>query len=120
MGRMAAAAVRFISDHSGEAFGVDQVMRQVTISRRRLEIRFRNALGLSPYQYLCRARVQAAKRLLERPDHINLQKIAMSCGFSGIEQLHDVFHRVTGTMPVGYHRQWQLHRSSESIVFLSG
>jgi LacI family transcriptional regulator len=105
-----AATVRFISDHLHEAFGVDRVIRQVTISRRRLELRFRNALGLSPYQYLCRARVQAAKRLLERPEHTKLQKIAMSCGFSGIEHLHDVFHRVTGTTPVEYHRQWKLHR----------
>ena len=107
-----AAAVRFISDHLNESFGVDRVMRQVTISRRQLELRFRSALGLSPYDYLCRVRVQAAKRLLERPEHTKLQKIAMSCGFSGIEHLHDVFYRITGTMPVEYHRQWKLQLSA--------
>ena len=105
-----AAAIRCMSDHLAEAYGVDKVMRHVTVSRRQLELRFRRALGCSPHQYLCRLRVQAAKRLLERPEHIKLQKIAMSCGFSGIEHLHDAFHRAIGTTPVEYHRQWQLRR----------
>ena len=105
-----AAAVRFMGDHMGEAFGVDHLLRHVGISRRPLEIRFRQCLGQSPHEYLCRLRVGSAKTLLERPEYIKLRTIAKSCGFSGVEHLRDAFRRTTGMTPLEYHRQWQLHR----------
>jgi LacI family transcriptional regulator len=105
-----AAAVRFMRDHMSEACNVARVSKHVSVSRRQLELRFRRALGRSPHDFLCRLRVEAARRLLERPENAKFQTIAVSCGFSGVEHLCQAFHRMTGMTPLEYHRQCQLHR----------
>ena len=106
-----AAAVRFMRDHLDEALGVDQVSRHITISRRQLELRFRRALGRSPHDYLCRLRVESAKRLLELPEHAKLQGIVAACGFSNVLHLRRAFQRLAGMTPLEYHRQCQLYRT---------
>jgi LacI family transcriptional regulator len=105
-----AAAVRFMRDHLDKAVGVDQVSHHVAISRRQLEIRFRRHLGRSPHDYLCRLRVEAARRLLERPELTKLQKIAAASGFSSVQHLRQAFQRLVGVTPLEYHRQCQSRR----------
>jgi LacI family transcriptional regulator len=106
-----AAAIRFMCDHLGEAFGVDRVLQCVAISRRQLELRFRRLLGCSPYDYLCRLRVESAKRFLGRPEYVKLRKIAGACGFSSDKHLRQVFQRLTGMTPLEYHRQCHVQRT---------
>jgi LacI family transcriptional regulator len=105
-----AAAAHYMREHLDEAIGVDEVARHVAISRRQLEIRFRSHLGRSPHDYLCRLRVELARTLLQRPEQNKLQKVAAACGFSSVQHLRQTFQRLTGTTPLEYHRQCQLHR----------
>lgn len=98
------AAVHFMHDHLGEAFGIDQVMQQVSVSRRWLEMQFHRLLECSPYEYLCRLRVERAKQLLTDPDFAKMQKIATACGFPTAQQMRLVFVRVTGMTPQEYRR----------------
>jgi LacI family transcriptional regulator len=105
-----AAAVHFIHDHRGEAFGVDRVAAATTVSRRLLEIRFRRVVGSTMYDYICRERIEMAKNLLTRPDRVKLHKVAALCGFSGLEQMRMVFKRMTGLTPLQY-RQAELAKA---------
>jgi LacI family transcriptional regulator len=107
---LVASAILFMRDHLKEAFGVDRLSRQLSISRRQLELRFRRALGRSPHDYLCRLRVETARGLLERPEYHKFQTIAAACGFSGVEHLCQAFHRLTGMTPLEYRRQRQSQR----------
>lgn len=99
-----AAAVHFIRDHLGEPFGIDRVVRHVSVSRRQLEMRFRRVLGCSPHEYLCRLRVERAKALLSGPDRVKMHSVAAACGFSSAERLRLVFRRLTGQTPGEYRR----------------
>jgi len=99
-----AAAVRFIREHVGESFGVEQVAAQLPVSRRYLENRFRRHLGCTPHQYICQVRVERAKQLLADPERIKLKQIATVCGFNDPLRLRLVFQRVTGTTPGEYRR----------------
>jgi LacI family transcriptional regulator len=99
------AAVRFMRDHVGEAFGIERVMQHVSVSRRRLHEQFQRLLGRTPYGYLCQLRVERAKRLLAAPERIKMQKTANACGFSSSARMRLVFQRVTGTTPLAYHRR---------------
>lgn len=100
-----AAAVHFIHDHPGVPFGVDRVVEATTISRRLLEVRFREALSSSIYDYLCRQRLQRASQLLAAPERVKLHKVAAMCGFSNAEQMRLVFKRLTGLTPLEYRLQ---------------
>ena len=62
---------------------------------------FKQATGLSPHQYLMRERIEAAKRLLVKPQ-ASQEKIATELGFSDQSHLVTVFRRFTGFTPKQY------------------
>jgi LacI family transcriptional regulator len=99
------AAVHYMQDHLGEVFGIERVMKQVAVSRRRLHDQFQRLLNYTPYEYLCRLRVQRAKLLLAAPGHVKLRTVAVACGFSSPARFRLVFQRLTGVTPAQYHRQ---------------
>jgi len=98
-------AVRFIRDHLGRPFTVEDLLGEVPVSRRWLEYRFRERFGRSPYEYICEARVERAKQLLLGAERLSAEEIARACGFSGARNLRLVFERLTGTTPAQYRRR---------------
>lgn len=97
-----AAAVHFIHDHLSEPFGVGRVVRASSVSRRQLEIRFRDMLGCTPHGYLSRRRVERAKQLLAAPGRVKFHNVAKACGFPSVDRMRLVFRRITGTTPLEY------------------
>ncbi len=59
---------------------------------------FKQAVGLSPHQYLIQQRVERAKQLL-RQGEMSLGAVAIACGFSHQSHLHRHFKRLTGVTP---------------------
>jgi len=99
-----ATALHFIHDHLGAPFGIDQVVKATSISRRQLELRFRRLLGCTLHDYLSRKRIEQVKHLLLAPEKIKLHKIAMACGFPNAKRMRLVFKRITGVTPLEYRR----------------
>jgi AraC family transcriptional regulator len=62
---------------------------------------FRRATGLAPHQYLLRARIERAKRLLSLGD-LPISGIALDCGFCHQEHLTRAFRKFCGTTPAAY------------------
>jgi AraC family transcriptional regulator len=62
---------------------------------------FKQSSGLTPHQYLMRERIEAAKRLLNKP-HPDLEMIAAQLGFSDQSHFTTVFRRLTGVTPRQY------------------
>jgi len=111
-----AAAVRFIREHVGQCFGVDQVAAVLPVSRRYLEHRFRRHLGCTPHQYICGVRVERAKQLLRGAEKMRLKHIAAACGFNDPTRLRLVFRRVTGVTPQQYRRATPSEDASFAVV----
>jgi len=99
-----AAAVHFIHDHMALRYGIDEVVRASGISRRQLELRFRRALGCTPHEYVCRARVDRAKQLLDHGGRMKMRQVAALCGFPSAERFRLIFRRATGSTPMEYRR----------------
>jgi LacI family transcriptional regulator len=87
-----AAAMRFIRDKAREPIGVDNVVGQVGISRRALEIRFHRTLGRSIRAEIERVRLLWVKQLLMETN-LATAKIAEISGFNSLSYLSKVFHR---------------------------
>ena len=98
------AAVHFMRDHLGEAFGIERVTDEGGVSRRSLHEKFQRLLGCPPYEYLCRLRVEQAKQLLSSPQRVKMRTIALACGFSSAARMRLVFRRIAGITPIAYHR----------------
>jgi LacI family transcriptional regulator len=99
-----AAAARIIREHLGEPFGVEILDNRIAVSRRYLYYHFQRCLGCTPYQYINRARIERAKKLLADPGKLKLYRIAKECGFSDTRRLRLVFRRLTG-MRLGEYRR---------------
>jgi AraC family transcriptional regulator len=64
---------------------------------------FKQALGLSPHQYIIQQRVERAKQLL-RHKELSLSEIAFQCGFSSQSHLGEWFRKTVGITPKAYRK----------------
>ena len=98
------AIVEYVRDHISEPFGVERLPHVVPVSRRWLEIRFRQCMGCTPLQYIHRARVERAKELLLSITPYSMSQVAEAAGFTDPSRLRKAFRRVTGTTPSRFRR----------------
>lgn len=93
-----AEACRLIREHFQRPLGVEELLREVPISRRSLERRFRLALGRTPAQEIVRVRVEHARRLLETTS-LSVPEVARRSGFGSGEWMSVVFRKRLGLSP---------------------
>lgn len=91
-------ALRFMRANFVRLKGVDDVLAVVPLSRRPFEIRFRNVVGRSPYEELCRLRLDFARSLL-LGSSLSLTEIGSRCGFESIKEFSYFFCRHAGLSP---------------------
>jgi LacI family transcriptional regulator len=87
----------------GAALTATALARQVGLSRRALEVRFRRALGHGPATEMRRRRLWQVQRLLTGTD-LTLDEIASRTGFCGAQHLATQFKRAMACTP-GTYRQ---------------
>ena len=102
-----AAAMRMIREHIRERIGVRDILREVPISRRRLEQRFVKLLGRTPKGEILRLHLREAMNLLAGTD-LPIPMVAAQSGFSGPESFATTFRRQTGISPTRYRRKCRL------------
>jgi len=96
-----AMAVRFVADHAAEPITVEDILEELSVSRRSLERRFRKVLGRSPSAEIRRVHVERAKTLLKQTD-LPMPKVSGASGFIDAARLSKAFRRELGTTPTEY------------------
>jgi len=91
-------ALRYIREHAREGINVQDVLRQVPMSRRALELAFKKCLNRTMHGEITRLRIEAVKTLLRQTD-LPLPDIAAATGFNFASQLSNTFKRQTGHSP---------------------
>jgi AraC-like DNA-binding protein len=90
--------VEHIFAHLGEPLHVSQLAAIAGVSCRQIERRFHNATGMSPTDFIIRARLdESCRRLRERNDPIG--KIALDLGFYDQSAFARLFRRHLGVTP---------------------
>lgn len=101
--RELAQALQYLRKNAYGTLQISDVLRQVPLSRRALELRFRQTLGRSPAAELRRLRVNKAKELLTNTN-LSMPKIAAASGFSQAEIMNRIFRRELHQTPTQYRR----------------
>jgi len=101
-----AAALRWIRNESHKPIRVGDVLRQIPVSRRLLERKFRKALDRGISEEIRRVHVERAMSLLAGTD-LAMPALADSAGFSNASHLSIVFRRETGLTPTAYRGQFR-------------
>lgn len=92
---MATRAREFIRINAGESFAVPAIVRHLNVSRRLLEIRFREAYGMSLLEAIRNARLDRVRRLLTETD-LPLSDICEQCRYQTDIHLRRLFKRRFG------------------------
>lgn len=99
-----ARTVRYIREHACDGINVQDVLKAVPQSRRRLENRFKRLLGRTPHDEIVRVQLNRVKMLLTETD-LSLAQIAEKAGFEHVEYLSVVFKKEIGLPPSQYRAQ---------------
>jgi LacI family transcriptional regulator len=99
-----ARALRYIRAHACEGMTVKELMREVPLSRRSLEHRFRRLLGRTPKEEVRRLQVERAKSLLTGTD-LKIARVSDEAGFHQPAYLSSIFRKSTGLTPAEYRRR---------------
>lgn len=91
-------ALQFIRDHARENVMVSEVSRAAGLSRRALEIRFRQEIGCSIREHVRRIRTDQIVRLLVETD-LPIGQIAHSLGFADVQHFARYFRAGKHTSP---------------------
>ena len=99
----AAAAIAYLRTHLSEPVGMDDLVRHVGFSRARMFDIFKAQTGLTPNDYLQRARVEKAQEQL-RQTNLSVTQIALATGFSSGQYFSTVFARYAGVSPTAFRK----------------
>ena len=98
------SAIRFMKDNVSRGIGIDDVVVAVGISRRNLELRFKQCLGRTPLSELNRIRIGNGKKLLRYTDN-SITTIALDSGFGSSQAFCVAFKKSCGCSPSEFRRQ---------------
>jgi len=96
--RRAVEAALWIDANSHEPIDLESAARQAGLSAFHFLRLFTKVLGVTPHQYLVRARLRRAARLLAE-DARSITNVAFDVGFGDLSNFVRTFHRAAGVSP---------------------
>jgi AraC family transcriptional regulator len=101
--RRAVQAALWLDAHSNELVDLDGAAQEAGLSPFHFLRVFSNVLGVTPHQFLVRARIRRAARLLAREGR-PITDVAFDVGFGDLSNFVRSFHRAAGVSPRAFRR----------------
>jgi len=101
----------WIADHLHEDLAIERLAERAAMSVRNFSRTFAREAGVTPARFVERARVDAARRLLEESS-ASVDDIAARCGFGTAETMRRTFLRSLRVPPTDYRRRFRLDEES--------
>ena len=101
----------WVLSHLSAPLCVDALAQRVQMSPRHFHRVFAREVGTTPGRFLERARVEAARRLLEESRR-GVPDVAARCGFGTPETMRVAFRRSLGVSPAGYRARFATARAA--------
>lgn len=92
--------------HIGGRHSLQSLADEAGMSARNLARHFAQETGITPHEFVERARIDAARRLLEGTD-LALKAVAYDCGFGTADRMRIVFSARLGVTPAQYRASFQ-------------
>jgi len=106
-----AQALRTICSEASHGISVGDVVDRSSVSRRNLEMRFKQARGKTLWEEICEQRLLLATVAL-RHSRSTISDIAKECGFGSVHRFYTLFKRKYGTTPSIWRKQNTMADSS--------
>lgn len=106
LGDVFAATRAWALDHLDDDLSLATLARQANVSARTFSRRFTADTGITPMQWVLRARIDRARELLERTD-LTMSQVAEATGLRSDVNLRRHFGSIIGTSPTAYRAAFQ-------------
>ncbi|MGW1200414.1 GlxA family transcriptional regulator [Streptomyces sp. NPDC002536] len=95
----------WIAEHPGADLSVEALAARANLSPRHFARAFRDEVGMPPGRYAAKARMEAARQLLEDSAD-GVEEVSRACGYGTPEAMRRAFVRDLGTAPAEYRRRF--------------
>lgn len=92
-----------------EGSTIETLIQDIPASRRNVVRRFKQAIGVTPIEYLQRTRIEAAKKLLAQTDQSVLE-VMLNSGYNDLKSFRQLFKKSTGVTPKEYRDKFNIAR----------
>jgi len=96
--------VNYVEDNFTSAIDIESLTHIVPLSRRNLEIKFKQEMGTSIYQFILQCRIEYLSNLLLSSKR-TLFDLAMESGFNDSKNISRVFKKIKGYTPIEYKKR---------------
>lgn len=97
--------VNFIRGNFTKDISIDYLTEMVPLSRRNLEIKFKNEMGNSIYQFILQNRIEYFTNLLLTTER-NLFDLALEAGFNDSKNVSRIFKKFKGLTPIEFREKY--------------
>jgi LacI family transcriptional regulator len=101
--------VDYIEKNITYCLSIDKLIEEVTISRRSLEIRFKDAMGISLYQFVLDKKLNCVSDLLLNTNK-DLLDIAVEVGFNDVRSIYRIFKKNKGYTPIKFRKKYSAEK----------
>lgn len=91
----------YVNDHLAQEIKISELAKLTRMSHFHFSRVFKQAIGVSPHQYVIEQRLERAKHLL-KTTKLPVMEIAIRCGFSSHSHLGKVIRQQTGLSPKAF------------------
>lgn len=95
----------YIHDNCQKALTIDEIAERVNMSKRNFIRRFKQAVNLTPTEYIQKTKIETAKKALETGT-ASIMQIMYDLGYNDIKTFRDTFKRITGITPQDYRKKY--------------
>ena len=100
--------VKYIDSHYSSDLTIESLLANIPLSRRNFEVKFKNAMNTSIYQYILNCRCNHLADLLLTTDR-SLADLAIEVGFKDYNNISRVFKKYKGCSPLEYRQKKTSH-----------
>lgn len=105
------SALKYIHENVDKNLKVDQVLKEVPLSRRSLEKRFVQTTGYPVYEYIYNKRIEKFTQKLLETD-LTIFEIALDLGLNDSKNIARQFKQIKGLTPVEYRKKYVVTKQS--------
>lgn len=105
-------AVSFMETYYGENITMEDILKEIPVSKYHFIRLFSRTMGVTPYSYLMVYRMNKSKELL-RTTGLPVSEIAAQCGFLDTSNFIAQFKKRTGQKPLQYRKDFQISHSGK-------
>jgi LacI family transcriptional regulator len=100
-------ALGWIRDHACQGATINDLLKQITVSRRVLERLFKKVFDTTPAAEISRHRIEKIKELLVKTN-MAIPEVAAACGFTYVESMITFFRKKEGVSPLAYRKEMHI------------